>query len=140
MIECQICVEECMRKDFFSHNNKDCFLKDAENIFCFPIKSCFYLIQEGPTQQEVLVEVSYVKNEDENWMIDCVGFTVFEVKTSHGGLAMPTKMKVVVEDADEPSFKLEVVTSIGQTLYTLREKIEDCNVVLADKKGKKLVR
>ena len=141
MIACFVCDEECLRKDFFSHNNKDCFLKDVGNTFSFPTESCFYLIREGPTQQEVLVEAGYDRNEDDSRMAYAyVGFTSFGVNTSKAGLAMTSKMKIVVEEPGDPSFKLEVVTSIDQTLYKIEEKIEDCDVVLAHMKEKKIVR
>merc|ERR1712042_384450 len=50
MVECVWCHEECMRKDFLSHNNKNCFLTSPNNTFKFPSRNnheeyIFYLVQ-----------------------------------------------------------------------------------------------
>ena len=140
MVTCFICDDECMAKDFFNHNSKDCFLKDIRNTFTFPTRSCLYLAQGG-FQQEVLVDVWYVKKEDDDERsgIDYVGFTSFGNQTSNPRIAMPAKMKMVVEDPEDASIKLEVITEIDNGPYRSK-KIVDHDVVLGDLKKKNIVR
>ena len=79
MVECLVCLEEFMRKDFPSHNDKNCFLTSLTNTFNFPGRNSLYLIDVNTEEEhlEVMVEAYYVNNarrtmDDDG--IDYVGF------------------------------------------------------------------
>ena len=133
IVECYVCDQECMGKDFFNHNNKDCFLKDVTNTFDFPSRSGLYLVKGGFTLQEVLVDVWYVNNDDEDG-VNYVGFNTFGMEASNHSLFKPSKMKIVVDTPEDPSFKMEVITVIGEGPYRAK-KMADHDVVLAVRKG-----
>ena len=112
MVVCFVCHAKCTRKDFFNHNNQDCFLKDAMNTFSFPTKKCFYLVQDNKTGQNVLVDVWFAGKADEDGdedeyenvvedgdvddddMFGCVGIGSFRVKPFNH--QFPGKLKIRV--------------------------------------------
>ena len=134
MVFCFVCEEECMRKDFASHNNKDCFLKSPSNTFRFPGRSSLYLVQVNP-DEEILVEASYVDNArmrmDEEG-IDYVGFNIFLLENS-SSLTSSSKMKIVMTsppDVPVPSFQIEATSAITAGPYMVK-KMWDTDLVLA---------
>ena len=38
-VECWVCFEQCLFKDFFKHNSTDCFRKDISNRFKIPTET-----------------------------------------------------------------------------------------------------
>ena len=113
IVSCFVCGEDCMRKDFFLHNSKNCFIiKDAGKTIDFPTEDCFYMIQDSLTEKEVLVQVFYVKNQEDD-ELDNLLITSFGVEPSNpSSTNMPSKMKIVMMKPDKPSFNLEVITEI----------------------------
>ena len=104
MVRCNVCLEECMRKDFYIHNN-NCFLKDDGNNFSFPTQSCLFLVQGEFAKDEVLMKVV-------EFEIDIYGFSSFVIQSSNQNQANPSKLRIVVENPDDSCFKMEVVTEI----------------------------
>ena len=122
-----------MGKDFFNHNNKNCFLKDVTYTFEFPSRSGLYLVKGGFTLQEVLVDVWYVNNDDEDG-VNYVGLNTFGMETSNHSLFKPSKIKIVMDTPEDPSFKLEVITVIGEGPFRAK-RMADHDVALAVRKG-----
>ena len=132
MVFCFVCEEECTRKDFPTHNNKDCFLKTPSNTFRFPDRSSLYLVQVNP-EEEILVEACYVNNArirmDEEG-IDYVGFNIYLLENS-SSLARSSKMKIVMTSPpDDPSFQIEATSAITAGPYMVK-KMWDTDLVLA---------
>ena len=116
MVLCHVCEEECLRKDFPSHNKKDCFLKSSTNTFKFPDKDSLYLIQVNPGE-EILVE-AFVDEEGVQWTgwrkenLTIVFFNFFSLKNS-SSVTSSSKMKVVVTPPpDSSSLQTEAIGSI----------------------------
>ena len=147
MVFCNVCLDEWMRKDFYIHNNMDCFLKDVGNNFNFATKSCFFLVQGDFAKDEVLLKVRLRENlkdadvpemnlEDEGVPeIDIFGFTSFVIQSSNQNQVKPSKLKIVVGNPDDDSFKMEVVTEIEAGPYKSK-KIADSDLLLAAMEGK----
>ena len=138
MVLCYVCLEDCMRKDFYIHKNMDCFLKDVGNSFNFPTKSCFFLIQGDFAKDEVLVKARFIENlddEDDESEIAIFGLSSFLTQSSNQNQAKPSKLKIVVENPDDSSFKMEVVTEIEAGPYKSK-KIADSDLLLAAMEGK----
>ena len=107
----------------------DCFLKDVGNNFSFPTKSCFFLVQGDFAKDEVLLKVRLRENlkdadvpemnlEDEGVPeIDIFGFTSFVIQSSNQNQVKPSKLKIVVGNPDNVSFKMELVTEIEAGPY-----------------------
>jgi len=132
MVFCFICEEECLRRDFPSHKNKDCFLKSPSNTFRFPDRDRLYLVQVNP-EEEILVEACYVSNTgmrmDENG-IDYVGFNFFLIENSSSLTSFP-KMKIVMTSPpDNPTFQIEATRVITAGPYKVK-KMWDTDLVLA---------
>ena len=93
MVFCYVCRrEDCMRKDFYIHNNMDCFHKDVGNNFSFPTKSCFFLVQGDFAKYEVLVKARCRENfadEDDESEIDIFGFSSFVIQSSYQNQVKP---------------------------------------------------
>ena len=136
MVVCFVCEEECMRKDFSSHNN-ECFLKSANNTFRFPGTDSLYLVQVNP-DEEILVETIYVNNEGV-WMgengIDYVGFNTFSLKTSTSLATSLPKMKIVMKS---PTIQIEATSAISKGPY-MTKKMWDTDLVLAARKEDSLL-
>ena len=105
--------------------------KTASNSFDFPSRSGLYLLKGGFTLQEVLVDVWYVNNDDEDG-VDYVGFNTLGMEASNQSLFKPSKMKIVVDTPEDPSFKMEVITVIGEGPYRAK-RMADHDVILAVK-------
>ena len=91
------------------------------------------MVKEGFTHQEVLVDVWYVNNDDEDG-VDHVGLNIFEMEASNNSLFKLSKMQIVMDTPEDPSFKLEVITMIGEGPFRAK-KMADHDVVLAVRKG-----
>ena len=133
MVECFICEEKSMRKDFFLHNKQDCFLKDPNNTFSFPSgKNGFYLIGG-----EVLVDAQYwhTSVEGSNFDVDNVGFNIFGLETEDS-LIQPSKMKIVMTTPEDPSFQMEVITAIQTGPYRTKYMLGDHDFILEVWKNK----
>merc|ERR1712142_1328896 len=116
MVECLVCQEECMRKDFPSHNNKNCFQTSPNNTFNFPNRNSLYLIEVNTEEGllEVLVEACYVNNamlrmDDDG--IDYVGFNFFALGSTVT-LTNDMKIKMIIKSPDDPLFIIEAMTGI----------------------------
>ena len=115
MVFCFVCQEECTRKDFPSHNNRDCFLKNPTNTFRFPDKDGFYLVQ-GNTGEEVLVEAIVVNASDET-EIDYVVFDFFLLENS-SSMTSSSKIKILMKSrSDDSSFEREAIRAITTGPY-----------------------
>ena len=82
-----------MRKDFYIHNNMDCFHKDVGNNFSFPTKSCYFLVQGDFAKEEVLVKVlcrEKFADEDDESEIDIFGFSSFVIQFSNQNQVKPS--------------------------------------------------
>jgi len=119
MVFCFVCEENCTRKDFPSHNNKDCFLKSPSNTFRFPDRDSLYLIQLN-REEEILVEACYVNDAgmrmDEN-EIDLVGFTFFLLENSSSLTSLPMMKIVMSSHSDDPSSQIEATKAITAGPY-----------------------
>ena len=139
MVLCSVCLrEDCMRKDFYIHNNMDCFHKDDGNNFSFPTKSCFFLVQGDFAKDEVLVKARFKEiyyDEDDEPFIDIFRFTSFVIQSSNQNQVKPSKLKIVVENPDNSPFKMEVVTEIEAGPYKSM-KLAASDLLLAPMEGK----
>jgi len=134
MVECLVCQEECMRKDFPSHNNKECFLTSPNNTFNFPNRNSLYMIEVNTEEGllEVLSEACYVNNamlrmDDDG--IDYVGFNFFALGSTVT-LTNDMKIKMMMKSPDDPLFIIEAMTGIDAGPYWVK-KMWDSDLVLA---------
>jgi hypothetical protein len=109
MLFCDVCEEMYMRKDFYSHN-MDCFFRHVGNNFTLLTKYCYYLLKGDSGQDEILVKTSYQLGFQ-------LGFQIFLIQSSDQSLAKPSKLKTVIENPDDSSFRMEVVTEIMTGLF-----------------------
>ena len=116
----------------------DCFHKDVGNNFSFPTKSCFFLVQGDFAKDEVLVKARCRENfadEDDEPEIEIFGFSSFVIQLFNQNQVKPSKLKIVVGNPDDTSFKMEVVTEIDAGPYKLKN-IADSDLLLAPMEGK----
>ena len=66
--------------------------------------------------------------DDEN------GLNIFGMEASNNSQFKPSKMKIVVDTPEDPSFKMEVITVIGEGPYRAK-RMADHDVILAVRKG-----
>ena len=116
-----------MRKDFYRHST-DCFFKDVGNNFTFPTKYCYFLVKGDSGQDEVLVKTWYDG--------EMTGFKSFMIQSSDQSFAKPSKLKTVIENPDDSSFRMEVVTEIETGPY--RDNVGDDFVLGTVKQGMRI--
>ena len=123
--KCFVCSEEMYRKDFYQHNHQNCFRKDVTNRFN-PTKSCFFLVRDAG--REVLVQFDMDFCNCKSIAITLYGMLTFEDEgVKEEAATARTKMKIIVEDPKEPSFKMEVTKFIKTGPYL---RLEFCDFMV----------
>ena len=115
MVECPICSEESMNKDFPTHN-PNCF-RQSNNIgdtFFFPPGRTLFNIKQNSFGDTVVVDAKKIpmvgQDEYEEVAFNCFSF-------SCGSLKKATWMKIVMMCRDEPIFKMELQVLLAESPY-----------------------
>jgi len=97
-VQCWVCFEKCLFKDFYQHNSKNCFKADARNSFKTPFESSFYLVKEEGVEVLVMLDLEY---------LDGIGVKTFAMKRDDEK-SQPKQLKLTVESSPE----LEIIFDI----------------------------
>ena len=145
------CREECIMKDFLLHNNKECFVKEPNNIFTFPpiwsdefacgtgmFDCALYLVRDELTDKEILIKITCFPIDKLDGF-DQVGFTIFNSQDS----LKSHKIRILLTSEEKPDFKLEVLNVVNKRPYSYKEEesiLNDQDVVLTVVKEKSFVK
>jgi len=136
MVKCFMCLEECMRKDFLSHNNKNCFLTSPDNTFNFQCTydTYIYLVQVNTEEEllEVFVEAYYDRMGVGD--INYVGFNLFLFSSGNEEtMTNSSKIKITMKIPEDPLFHIEAMVDLDAGTYYLDKW--DADLILAARNG-----